>query len=81
MEATANQAPKAWRGRFYEDLEVGDVYRSRLGRTVTETDNVWFTCLTLNTNQNHFNDEFAARARRSGARSSTARSRWRSSPA
>ena len=53
-------APKEWRGRFYEDFaEVGDVYRSRLGRTVTETDNVWFTCLTLNTNQNHFNDEFA----------------------
>ena len=46
MEAAANQAPKAWRGRFFEDLEVGDVYRSRLGRTVTETDNVWFTCLT-----------------------------------
>ena len=59
MEAAAKPAPKAWRGRFYEDLEVGDVYRSRLGRTVTETDNVWFTCLTLNTNQNHFNDEFS----------------------
>jgi itaconyl-CoA hydratase len=27
-------APKAWRGRFLEDLEVGDVYRSRLGRTI-----------------------------------------------
>jgi acyl dehydratase len=52
-------APKEWRGRFYEDFEVGDVYRSRLGRTVTETDNVWFTCLTLNTNQNHFNERFA----------------------
>ena len=52
-------APKEWRGRFYEDFDEGDVFRSRLGRTVTETDNVWFTCLTLNTNQNHFNDEFA----------------------
>src|SRR3954454_6672149 len=61
MEAAANPAPKAWHGRFYEDLEVGDVYRSRLGRTVTETDNVWFTCLTLNTNQVHFNDAYAAR--------------------
>ena len=40
-----------WQGRFYEDFTVGDVYRSRLGRTVTETDNIWFTCLTLNTNQ------------------------------
>ena len=48
-------APKTWRGRFYEDFEVGDVFRSRLGRTITETDNVWFTCLTMNTNQIHFN--------------------------
>ena len=47
--------------RFYEDFEVGDVYRSRLGRTVSETDNVWFTLLTLNTNQIHFNDEYAKR--------------------
>jgi acyl dehydratase len=52
-------APKVWRGRFFEDLEVGDVYQGRLGRTVTETDNQWFTLLTLNTNQMHFNDEYA----------------------
>jgi len=50
-----------WRGRFLEDFEVGDVYRSRLGRTITETDNTWFTCLTMNTNQMHFNREWAAR--------------------
>ena len=55
--------PKAWRGRFYEDLEVGDVFRSRFGRTITETDNVWFTCLTMNTNQIHFNVPFAERTR------------------
>ena len=54
------RAPKVWRGRFFDDLEVGDVFQSRLGRTITETDNVWFTCLTLNTNQVHFNHEFAA---------------------
>ena len=53
-------APKDWRGRFFEDFEVGDVYTSRLGRTVTEVDNVWFTCLTMNTNQMHFNDRYAA---------------------
>ena len=55
MEHDGEAAPKVWRGRFYEDLEVGDVYQSRLGRTVTQTDNIWFTCLTLNTNQVHFN--------------------------
>ena len=48
-------APKIWRGRFYEDFDAGDVYRGRLGRTITQTDNIWFTCLTLNTNQIHFN--------------------------
>src|SRR4029079_1668286 len=52
-------APKEWRGRFFEDFEVGDVFRSRLGRTLTEVDNIWFTCLTLNTNQMHFNSAYA----------------------
>jgi itaconyl-CoA hydratase len=51
-----------WQGRFYEDFAVGDVYRSRLGRTITETDNIWFTNLTLNTNQAHFNTPFAERS-------------------
>lgn len=49
--------------RYYEDFSVGDVYRSRLGRTVTEADNVWFTCLTMNTNQIHFNAAFAETTR------------------
>ena len=61
METEAVPAPKEWRGRFYEDLEVGDVYRSRIGRTISEADNVWFTCLTMNTNQIHFNLPYAER--------------------
>jgi itaconyl-CoA hydratase len=59
MEHDTGAAPKSWRGRFYEDLDVGDVYQSRLGRTVTQTDNIWFTCLTMNTNQIHFNSVLA----------------------
>src|SRR3954449_4715810 len=59
MSTPTEAAPKAWRGRFYEDFDVGDVFRSRLGRTITETDNIWFTCLTMNTNQVHFNNAFA----------------------
>jgi itaconyl-CoA hydratase len=62
MSAT-EAAPKAWRGRFYEDFDVGDVYRSRLGRTITDTDNIWFTCLTMNTNQMHFNVPYTERTR------------------
>src|SRR5258707_2578586 len=45
--------------RHYEDFTVGDVYRSKVGRTVTETDNLLFTMLSLNTNQLHFNEEAA----------------------
>ncbi len=48
-----------WRGRFYEDFEVDDVYQSRVGRTLTEADNIWFTLLTNNPNQIHFNAEYA----------------------
>ena len=62
-DTTARAAPKEWRGRFYEDIDVGDVYAGRLGRTITETDNVWFTCLTMNTNQMHFNVPYAERSR------------------
>ena len=45
--------------RLFEDFSVGDVYRSEVGRTVTETDNLLFTMLTLNTNEVHFNEESA----------------------
>jgi itaconyl-CoA hydratase len=50
-----------WKGRFLEDFAVGDVYRSRLGRTISEADNTWFTLVTNNTNQVHFNAEYGER--------------------
>jgi acyl dehydratase len=46
-------------GRFYEDYEVGDVYRHPIRRTVTETDNVWFSALTHNPQPLHIDEEFA----------------------
>jgi acyl dehydratase len=51
-----------WPGRFFEDFKVGEVYRHQLGRTLTEVDNTWFTLLTCNTNQIHFNADYAARS-------------------
>src|SRR3954467_14242611 len=48
-----------WEGRYFEDFTVGDIYRCRQGRTVTEASNSWFTLLTNNTNQIHFNNEYA----------------------
>jgi acyl dehydratase len=53
---------QGWTGRFYEDFTVGDVYRHPLGRTISESDNTWFTLLTMNTSQMHFNTEYAARS-------------------
>jgi itaconyl-CoA hydratase len=49
-----------WQGRYFEDFSVGDVYTHTYGRTVTETDNVWFTNLTMNVNPMHFNEPYAA---------------------
>lgn len=51
---------EGWRGRFFEDFTVGDLYRHPLGRTVTTTDNVWFTLLTQNTAPIHFDRHYAA---------------------
>lgn len=49
-----------WRGRFFEDFEVGDVYDHPLGRTITSTDNIWFTLLTQNTAPVHFDHHYSA---------------------
>lgn len=51
---------EGWRGRFFEDFEVGDVYPHPLGRTITKTDNIWFTLLTQNTAPVHFDQHYAA---------------------
>jgi len=46
-------------GRYYEDFNVGDIYEHRPGRTITATDNTWFTLLTMNTHPMHFDQEYA----------------------
>jgi len=51
---------EGWRGRYYEDFEVGDEYVHPLGRTVTTTDNMWFTLLTQNTAPLHVDHHYAA---------------------
>jgi acyl dehydratase len=52
---------EGWQGRFFEDFIVGDIYRCRYGRTITESDNIQFTLLTNNSNQLHFNRHYAER--------------------
>ncbi len=51
---------EGWRGRFFEDFAVGDVYQHPLGRTVLPTDNAWFTLLTQNTAPIHFDAHYAS---------------------
>ena len=47
-------------GRWFEDLAVGDVIPHALTRTVTETDNVLMTTLTLNPARLHLDHAYAA---------------------
>ena len=46
-------------GRYFEDFVEGDIYEHRPGRTITETENTWFTLLTMNTHPMHFDAEYA----------------------
>ena len=50
-----------WKGRFYEDFNIGDIYKHPLGRTVTNVDNIWFTLLTQNTAPIHFDAHYASK--------------------
>lgn len=49
-------------GRYLEDFKVGDVYEHRPGRSITESDNTWFTLLTMNQHPLHFDKEYAAKS-------------------
>jgi itaconyl-CoA hydratase len=49
-------------GRYLEDFNVGDVYEHRPGRSITETDNTWFTLLTMNQHPLHFDREYGAKS-------------------
>ena len=47
-------------GMYFEDFLVGEVVSHAVTRTVTETDTVLFTCLTMNPQPMHLDVEFAA---------------------
>ena len=46
-------------GKYYEELEIGTVYRHAITRTVTETDNLLFTALTHNMAWLHLDEEYS----------------------
>lgn len=49
-------------GRYFEDFEVGAVYEHRPGRTITESDNIQFSLLTMNHHPLHCDAAFAAKS-------------------
>ncbi len=48
-------------GNVYGDFEVGQLFKHHWGRTITQTDNVLLTTLTMNFNPLYFNKEYAKR--------------------
>ncbi|MEQ1516603.1 MAG: MaoC family dehydratase [Usitatibacteraceae bacterium] len=53
---------RATLGRYLEDFTVGDVYEHRPGRTITETDNIHFSLLTMNNHPMHCDHALAAKS-------------------
>jgi acyl dehydratase len=47
-------------GLWFEEFETGKVYRHSITRTVTEMDNMMFSCLTMNPQPLHIDRHFAA---------------------
>ena len=53
---------RAISGKWFEDLEIGLVVDHAITRTLTEADNTFFTCLTMNPQPLHLDAEFAAQS-------------------
>jgi acyl dehydratase len=47
-------------GLWFEEFEIGRTYRHPVTRTVTESDNIMFSCLTMNPQPLHIDRHFAA---------------------
>jgi acyl dehydratase len=59
---TERRRERVMAGRYFEELEVGQVFRHQPGRTVTEADNVFFSCLTMNPQPLHVDFHAASKA-------------------
>ncbi|MCE2487995.1 MAG: MaoC family dehydratase [Desulfurellaceae bacterium] len=49
-------------GKHFEELNVGDIFHHQPGRTITETDNLLFTTMTMNPQPLHLDAEFSKKA-------------------
>ena len=55
-----SEGPRPVSGRWFEELSVGTIVQHATRRTVTETDNVLFTTMTMNPAPLHLDAEYAA---------------------
>ncbi len=61
-KAVGKQRYRESYGRYLEDFAIDDVYEHRPGRSITETDNTWFTLLTMNQHPLHFDREYGEKS-------------------
>ena len=61
-QVVARQRYRASYGRYHEDFTIGDIYEHRPGRTITETDNVQFSLMTMNAHPMHCDAAYAAKS-------------------
>jgi acyl dehydratase len=47
-------------GKYFEELQIGETFEHQPARTVTETDNLLFTAMTMNPQPLHLDAEFAS---------------------
>ncbi|TFD58741.1 MaoC family dehydratase [Cryobacterium suzukii] len=57
---TPERHPVQQRGLYFEEFDLDALYQHRPGRTVTESDNVLFTTMTMNTQALHLDAAWSA---------------------
>jgi itaconyl-CoA hydratase len=62
MQAASGQRHRTRYGRYLEDFTVGDIYEHRPGRTITETENITFSLITMNSHPMHCDAAYAAKS-------------------
>jgi acyl dehydratase len=45
-------------GKYFDELQIGQVFKHQLRRTIIEADNVWFSALTHNPAMLHLDEEY-----------------------
>lgn len=55
-----DQRYRARYGRYFDEFVIGDTYEHRPGRTITESDNIQFSLLTMNSHPLHCDKVYAS---------------------